>query len=447
MNSFVVRPCSACRGEIILPGDKSIAHRAVILSSLSRGPTRIENFPDNEDCLATLDVFKRLGVRIKWAGTKRKRYVIVSGAGLRGLKRPKGPIFIGESGTTFRLLLGVLAGQEFRIKLTAGKSLSKRPMARVTKPLRMMGAKIDSRLRTQNSKQEEYPPITIRGGNLKAITYKMPIASAQVKSAILLAALYAKGKSTVIEPISTRDHTERMLKLFKSNLQVKGNKITIEGNKELASPKKFYVPGDISSAAFFMVAAAVTPNSKIVIRNVSLNPTRVGILKVLKRMRADIRLRAPSSELRAKIGEPVGDIIIKSSSLKGTKVSRKEIPSLIDELPILMVAASLARGKSIFQGVGELRVKETDRIKSMTENLKKMGAEIRTVKALGNENIVIKGINKFRGARVKSFGDHRTAMSMIVAGLSAKSPTLIDDTSCIKKSFPDFIRVLKSIEE
>lgn len=418
MKPFVVKPAGAFSGRVSLPGDKSISHRAVILSALSSAKTTLENFPANDDCLATLKAFRQLGIR----STLKKSEVLIYGKGLFGLKKPGRPIYLTDSGTSLRLLLGVLAGQRFSVRLTAGKSLSRRPMKRVTIPLRRMGAEIKSRM-------GEFAPITIKGGNLKGIIYKMPVASAQVKSAILLAALYAKGKTRVIEAIPTRDHTERMLKIFKG--------------KMLKSPGKIYIPGDISSAAFFMVAGSIIPCSKILIKNVSLNPTRTGAVKVLKRMGACINVKCQMSNV--KCAEPIGDVLVESSKLKGVRISKMEIPSLIDELPVLMVAASLARGKSVFEGVGELRVKETDRIRSMTENLKKMGADIRVSKVKAGESIIINGVKGLKGARVKSFGDHRTAMSMIVAGFAAKGTTHIDDVSCISKSFPDFIRVIKSL--
>jgi len=444
MKPFAVSPVSCLQGEISLPGDKSIAHRAVILSALAQGKTRIENFPTNKDCLSTVNAFKRLGVKITLIRKKDAISTVkVSGAGLRGLKKPKGPVFIGESGTTFRLLLGVLAGQDFEARLLAGKSLSKRPMLRVIDPLRRMGAEVYGIRTTVYGRRDEYPPITIKGGKLKPITYKVPVASAQVKSAILLAGLYASGATQVFEPIKTRDHTERMLGLFKARLKVKGNIIVMKGGKELVPLKKIYVPGDISSAAFFIVLGTIAKNSRILIRNVSLNPTRAGILKVLERMGALIKIKNQKSKI--KNGFPMGDILVKTSSLKGAFVSRREIPSLIDELPILMVAASLAQGRTVFEGVGELRVKETDRIKSMTQNLKKMGAKIEVIKVGNSENIVIHGVRQLKGAKVKSFGDHRTAMSMVVAGLVASRATLIDDISCINKSFPDFTTILSSL--
>jgi 3-phosphoshikimate 1-carboxyvinyltransferase len=435
MRPFFVHGSSGLKGEIALPGDKSIAHRSIIVSSLSPGQTVIENFPANKDCLSTLNAFKKLGLKIEFRDSTR---VCVIGRGLHGLSRAKGPISVGESGTTFRLLLGVLAGQNFETKLIAGKFLSKRPMLRVNAPLRIMGAKIISG-RTTN--QEEYPPITVGGGQLKGITYKMPVASAQVKSAILLAGLYARGVTQVIEPIQTRDHTERMLKLFKAGIQIKPNNIVITGNRELISPGRIYIPGDMSSASFFIVGATILPDSWLLIKKVNLNPSRIGIINVLRRMGANIQLSAISYQLSA--GEPMGDIVIRSSKLKGTVVKKSEVPSLIDELPVLMVAACFARGETIFEGVGELRVKETDRIKSMCENLTRMGAKISVGRDTNSESIIIEEKKRLKGAKVKSFSDHRTAMSMIIAGLAAAGKTQIDDASCISKSFPDFLKILR----
>lgn len=441
MGSFLVKQVSSLTGTVCLSGDKSIAHRSIIISAIALGKTTVENSPSHKDFLSTINAFKKLGIRITRHAV---RVVTVFGKGLYGLKKPTSHIFVGDSGTSLRLILGVLAGQHFRVTLTAGKSLSQRPMLRVTKPLRMMGAEIKSRqCRAVNGQQEEYPPITIKGGDLKSITYRMPVASAQVKSAILLAGLFAKGKTKVIEPIKTRDHTERMLKLFGARLKPKQNTILIKGNKELVSPGKIYIPGDISSASFFIVLASILPNSKIRIKNVSLNPSRLGIIRVLKRMGADIRLSSVGSGVLR--FEPMGDIIVKSSKLKGILVSERQIPSLIDELPILMVAACNARGKTVFAGVEELRLKETDRIKSMSENLIKMGAKITVLKTDDSEKIVIQGAKQLQGTKVKSFGDHRTAMSMIVAGLLAGGRTFIDDISCINKSFPDFISKLKAL--
>lgn len=442
MRPFLVRPVRRVKGSIALAGDKSISHRYCFLGAISRGKTVIDNFPSNKDCLFSVNAFKELGIRItKEANNASSALkIVINGKGLCGLKKPRSPIFIGDSGTTLRLLLGVLAGQDFSVRLTAGSSLSKRPMLRVTAPLRMMGAIINARLRFG---LEEYPPITIKGGNLKGITYKMPVASAQVKSAILLAGLYARGRTCVIEKISTRDHSERVLKMFGAHIRLQKNKILVKGNKELSSPGRLYVPGDISSAGFFIVLASILPNAQLLIRNVSLNPTRIGIINVLKRMGADIKIQ----QMVHSKTEPMGDLLVTSSKLKRAVVRHKEVPSMIDELPILMVAASCAQGKTVFEGVGELRVKEADRINSMSTNLRKMGVVIRAVKDNQSENVIVHGTKELKGAKVKSYGDHRTAMSMVVAGLRAKGNTLIDDISCIDKSFPDFLKILRIITQ
>ncbi|HTZ11980.1 MAG TPA: 3-phosphoshikimate 1-carboxyvinyltransferase [Candidatus Margulisiibacteriota bacterium] len=427
MSSFAVRRQAGLLGRLSFPGDKSIAHRAIILGALSRGKVRIENFPDNKDCLWTIASFRKLGIKIK---VSKGGVVGVSGKGLRGLSRPASAIFTGESGTTLRLLLGVLAGQNFKSRVYSASSLARRPMLRVIAPLRMMGAKISSRA-------GEHPPFAITGGALRPIDYHMPVPSAQVKSAILLAGLFCAGKTRVREKVGTRDHTERMLKLFKADIKLKGNTIVIKGGKELSSPKKVVIPGDISSAAFFMVLAAITPGSRFILRNVSLNPSRSGIIKVLRRMGAKIKIS--SYKVKAEGSEPAGEIVVESSSLKGTRIPNKDIPSLIDEIPILMVAATRAKGRTLFEGVGELRFKETDRIRSMTVNLRKMGAVISISKAKGLESLSVEGVKELRGAKVRSFGDHRTAMSMIVAGMAATNKTILDDISCISKSFPSFL--------
>ncbi|MFA5356603.1 MAG: 3-phosphoshikimate 1-carboxyvinyltransferase [Candidatus Omnitrophota bacterium] len=439
MRFLAVKGSSRVKGNILLPGDKSISSRSIIISAISRGKTTIRNFSFGKDPLNTINVFRRLGVKI--ISDRPSKTVIVFGSGLSGLKKPKGDIFTGDSGTTLRLTLGVLAGQDFSSTLTAGKSLSRRPMLRVTAPLRKMGADIKSRLGPCGSKMEEYAPITIKGGCLAPITYRLPVASAQVKSAILLAGLYANGKTRIIEPLKTRDHTERMLRLFKAGIKTGRHSIVIENKGELRSPGRILIPGDISSASFLIVLTAILPGSSILIKNISLNPERSGIIGVLKRMGADIRISS-----RGMAGfEPIGNISVRSSQLKGAVINKKEIPSLIDELPVLMVAASFAKGKSVFKGVDELRAKETDRITSMTRNLKKMGVDIEVVNSAGSEKILIRGGAPLTGAKVSSFGDHRTAMSMIVAALAAEGATFIDDISCINKSFPDFLSLLKAL--
>ena len=424
-------------GRIVFAGDKSITHRALILSAISRGQTIIKNFPIHDDSLATLNALSALGVKI----LRKKDLVSVKGCGRQGLKTSGQSIFVNNSGTTLRLLLGVLAGMDFKTKVVAGKYLSRRPMSRVNVPLRLMGSQITARIKAK----EEYPPIIINGGNLKGIVYQAKIASAQVKSAILLAGLFAKGKTQVLERLSTRDHTERMLKIFGANIVVHNNSITLNPNQELVSPGEIYIPGDISSAAFFIVLAAIIPKAKIIIECSSLNPSRLGLINVLKRMQAKIKVVVFKADQPVNF-EPRGDLIISSSKLKGTVVLPSEIPYLIDELPVLMVAACFAQGSTMIKGVGELRVKETDRINSMVVNLRKMGAEIRVNQVALEENIVIQGQGRLCGSELKSFGDHRTAMSMVVAALAADGESRLDDISCVSKSFPGFLKTLKSLE-
>jgi 3-phosphoshikimate 1-carboxyvinyltransferase len=434
MGSFVTQGIRALEGTVKLRGDKSIAHRAVMLAGISLGITTIHNFPIHEDAAATLHVFRSLGIKIK----KTKTAVIVYGRGLNGLKPSYKSLSVKESGTTLRLLLGLLAGQNFKVSLIADSSLARRPMRRVTEPLRAMGASIKAR----KIGREEYAPMTITGGALRAIVYRMPTASAQVKSAILLAGLYAQGITRVVEPVKTRDHTERMLAVFGAPIKRQGNMISIRKPSRLLSPGTVVIPGDISSASFFIVAASLLAGSRLVIRTVSLNPTRIGILNVLRRMGASVKVFWVKA---SKGGEPFGDIAVCSGVLKAVTIKRNEIPSLIDELPVLMVAACFAAGKTVIKGVEELRVKETDRIKSMTDNLSKMGASIHIVKNRSCEDIVIRGTGGLSGASVKSYGDHRTAMAMVVAGLAAKGKTSIDNIDCVSKSFPDFLQVLKAI--
>ena len=421
-------------GRVILAGDKSITHRALILSALSSDKTILKNFPRHEDSLATLNALSALGVKI----LLKEGLVSVKGCGVEGLKISHKPIFVNNSGTTLRLLLGILAGVDFKTKVVAGEYLSLRPMSRVNVPLRLMGAQITARVRAN----EEYAPIVISGGNLRGIVYHSKIASAQVKSAILLAGLFAKGKTQVLERLRTRDHTERMLKIFGANIVVNNNRITLNPSQGLISPGEIYLPGDISSAAFFIVLAVIIPKAKIIIERSSLNPSRMGIINVLKRMRAKIKVMVD----KPVSFEPRGDIIVSSSRLKGTVIYPSEIPSLVDELPILMVAACFAQGRTIIKGVGELRVKETDRINSMVINLRKMGAAIWVNKVGLVENIVIQGQGRLCGSELKSFGDHRTAMSMVVAALAAEGESTLDDISCVRKSFPDFLKTLKGLE-
>lgn len=437
MRPFVVKDKSIPVGKIILPGDKSIAHRALIISALSTGKTTIRNFPIHDDSLATLNALAALGVKI----LRKNTQILVWGRPGRKLLEPRKPIFVNNSGTTLRLLLGVLAGQNFETKLIAGKYLSLRPMSRVNLPLRMMGARITARIKGA----QEYPPIIIRGNKLKGISYRLPVASAQVKSAILLAGLFAKGKTRVIEPVNTRDHTERMLKLYGVKITKNKNSIILNPGKDLASPGKIYIPGDISSAAFFIVLGAIIPGARITIEAVSLNPGRCGVINVLRRMQAKIKV-FPLKCKKAQGFEPMGNLRISSSRLKSTVVNPGEVPSLIDELPVLMVAACFAQGRTIIKSAGELRAKETDRINSMVTDLKRMGADIRVNKSGRGENIVIQGQGRLKGAKLKSFADHRTAMSMVIAALAAEGASRIDDVSCISKSFPGFLAMLNSLK-
>ncbi len=367
--------------------------------------------------------------------------IIVYGVGLHGLKNPVKPLFLGNSGTTMRLLSGILAGQDFETILTGDKSLSVRPMRRIVEPLRKMGAVIEGsrgHLSVPYCRSELYPPLRIKGGKLKAINYKSKIPSAQVKSAILLAGLYADGITSVTEPVKTRDHTERMLRQFGVRRKVKGLRCEVKGPAKLRPPGTIRIPGDISSAAFFIVAGLILPNSEITVKNVGLNPTRTGILGILKKMGANLTIL---TRLDLSDYEPVGDIVVRSSRLKGVRISPKDVVQAIDEIPILMVAACFAKGRTIIEGIGELHVKETDRVHSMVTNLRKMGAEIE----VKSEKLKVKGGRLLHGAKVSSFGDHRTAMSMLIAGLAAKGKIELDDTSCINKSFPNFIELTKKL--
>lgn len=437
MIPFLIRPAFQVRGRFLVPFDKSITHRAVILSAISQGVTKIKNFSSSLDCFYTLQIFKQLGVKVK----ECKDGILIYGKDLRGLTAPKKSLYVGESGTTIRILLGLLAGQDFESKLEAAPSLNRRPMARVINPLFAMGAKISAKHGAKNAKLEFYPPLVIKPSSLHGIKYRLEIPSAQVKSAILLAGLYAKGKTEIIESKISRDHTERMLKLFGADINInKAKRILLGLNKHLTSPGEIKIPGDFSSAIFFIIAALIIPGSKLKLRSVGLNPTRVGALKVLQRMKADIKI--VNFKKNSWEHEPMGDIIVTSSKLYGTKIRASEIPSLIDELPILMVVVSQAIGSTIIEGAKELRVKETDRINSMVTNLSKMGVNI---SVQNKDNIIIKGPNRLHGANLKSFGDHRTAMSLVIAGLCADKASRLDDISCVKKSLPEFKVLLKKV--
>ena len=415
-----------------------------MLASISEGTTRIKNLLMADDCLRAIEAFRAMGVFLLNVSPRQGKTsskgmdLIVHGVGMRGLKRPAKSLYLGNSGTTMRILPGILAGQDFEALLKGDKSLSKRPMWRIIKPLREMGVEIaGSTSEAPDSKKEVCPPLKIRGGKVKAINYTSKIASAQVKTCILLAGLFADGITSVSEPVKSRDHTERMLEMFGCRVKGERRRVGLKGPVKLKSPGAIDIPNDLSSAAFFIAAGCILPDRKIIIRNIGLNPTRTGILDILKRMGADIRVKGEGCR-----GEPRGDIVVKSSKLRGVTVSPEEVVKAIDEIPILMVAACLAKGETVIRGVGELRVKETDRIKSMVGNLCKMGADIR----VKGDRILINGGRTLHGARVSSYGDHRTAMSMLVAGLVSRTKQTVTSLGCINKSFPGFENLLHKLK-
>ncbi len=428
MSSIVVTLASSVSGVLAVPGDKSTSHRAIILGSLAHGPTMVDHLLESNDSFCTLEAFRGMGVAIE--KLKSEQYLI-KGVGLHGLSAPHQPLQMGESGTTMRLLLGVLAGQSFRATLIAETSLARRPMLRVVTPLRQMGAYIEGK------NGGEYAPITIQGGGLRPIRYESPIASAQVKSAILLAGLYASGETVITEPHLSRDHTEHMLARFGVPVRRQGKSISVKGPARLIG-QKIRIPGDFSSAAFFITAASLIPNSSLLLKDVNLNPTRTGLLTVLSQMGAKVQVIH-----KEVTDEPRGDLQIESSHLKGTIVSAELLPTLIDEVPILMVAAALAEGTTTILGAGELRVKETDRIVSMATGLRAMGGQVITK---GND-VVIQGVPKLHSTRVHSYGDHRTAMALVIASLTAEGETTVEETDCIAKSFPSFMECLNSIQK
>lgn len=411
--------------KLKISGDKSISHRALIIGSLAEGETRIINFLDSADCKSTLNILRELGVNIetKKGGTGFIEEVKVQGVGLNGFKIPNNYLNAGNSGTTMRLLSGILAGQNFPSTITGDQSLSKRPMDRVIKPLREMGAEI-------TGTEDKYPPINIKGRRLKFINYNMPIASAQVKSCLLFAGLYADRITSVSEPIKSRDHTERMLQYMGAGIKVDGLKVTVEPGKILTG-KEIKVPGDISSAAFFIVAAIITGIS-VLIKDVGVNKTRTGIVDVLKKMGAGIEYE----NNREWNNEPVADIIVEGNKqLKGIEIEGDMIPEMIDEIPVLAVAAATAHGRTEISGAGELRVKESDRINAVCSELAKIGVKIMEKK----DGFIIDGPSKITGTSVKSYGDHRIAMMLKIASLVADGEVMIDDKECISISFPEFM--------
>lgn len=417
------RPLS---GTVTVPGDKSISHRAVMLGSISEGRTVARDFLFSEDCLSTISCFRDMGVDITIDG----KDVIIDGVGLTGLKKPQKELYTGNSGTTTRIISGILAGQDFDTLLNGDDSIQKRPMKRVIEPLSLMGADIRS------IKDNGCAPLSIHGRNLSGISYHMPVASAQVKSAILLAGLFAKGDTTVIEDVPSRNHTELMLKGFGADIETKGLVTTLHPGKKLAG-QEITVPGDISSAAYFIGAALITPGSDITVKNVGLNPTRDGIIRAFLAMGADITLM----NVHETAGEKVADIRVRYSELEGTVIEGDIIPALIDEIPLIAVVAAVSKGQTIIKDASELRVKESDRIELVSEGLKNMGADI----VPKDDGFVINGVEGLHGADIRTQKDHRIAMSFSVAALVSDGPVITDDPECVKISYPGFFEDLNRL--
>jgi len=429
---FIARPgAGAVRGSLRVPGDKSISHRSIMLGAIARGTTRVSGFLEGADALSTMNAFRALGVVIDGPDGGR---VTVHGVGPGGLRTPAGPLDCGNSGTSMRLMCGLLAGQGLEATLVGDASLSRRPMRRVTDPLVAMGARIDT--------DDGRPPVRIHPahGPLHGIDYRMPVASAQVKSALLLAGLHALGTTRVTEPAPTRDHTERMLAAFGVAVSVDGPTVSIEGGRTLVAAD-IDVPGDISSAAFLLVAGAIAPESDLTIEHVGVNPTRSGVIEILRRMGADVTLQRP----RSVGGEPVADLRVRGSALRGIEVPPELVPLAIDEFPVLFVAAACARGRTVVTGAHELRVKESDRIAVMAEGLRRLGVSAEPTP----DGIVIEGrgerLAAFDGGEVDSHGDHRPAMAFAVASLRSAAPIRIADTLNVGTSFPGFVELARSV--
>ena len=424
--NYIVSPGGNARGDLRVPGDKSMSHRSIMLGSLADGMTEVTGFLEGEDSLATLQAFRDMGVEIEGPNAGR---VVIRGVGLHGLKAPKKPLYLGNSGTSIRLLSGLLAGQAFDVELQGDASLSGRPMGRVATPLREMGAVIET-------EKDGTPPLRIKGGRkLKGINYSMPMASAQVKSCVLLAGLYADGETSTVEPAPTRDHTERMLRGFGYQVDSDNDKATLSGGGRLTATR-IDVPADISSSAFFMVAAAIVPGSDITLRHVGVNPTRVGVINILRQMGANIELFN-----RAQVGdEPVADIRVRYAPLKGIEIPEDQVPLAIDEFPVLFIAAACAEGTTVLTGAEELRVKESDRIQSMADGLVTLGIDA----VATDDGIRIQG-GEIGSGEVDSFDDHRIAMAFSVAGLRASGQIIIKEANNVATSFPNFISLARQV--
>ncbi|MGG2015886.1 3-phosphoshikimate 1-carboxyvinyltransferase [Bacillus sp. S10(2024)] len=414
-------------GTIFIPGDKSISHRAVMFGAIAEGVTKITNFLQGEDCLSTIACFQKLGITIEQNGTD----VTVYGKGLQGLVEPKEVLDVGNSGTTIRLMLGILANVPFHCTVIGDDSIGKRPMKRVTEPLRQMGAKIDGR------EGGQFTPLSIRGGNIEGIHYSSPVASAQVKSAVLLAGLQGEGVTTVTEPLQSRDHTERMLRAFNCDVTVDGLNVSLQGGQKLSSVN-IEVPGDISSAAFFLAAGAIVSNSKIVLKNVGLNPTRTGILDVLSQMGANLSI----DNIRNEEFEPCGDITVETSQLRGIEIGGTLIPRLIDEIPIIALLATQAEGITVIKDAEELKVKETNRIDTVVNELKKLGANIEATE----DGMIVRGKMQLHGNMVNSYGDHRIGMMLGIAACIADGEVIIENSEAVAVSYPNFFQQLYMLQ-
>ena len=423
---FLVKPGGVLQGSIRVPGDKSISHRSIMLGSLANGVTQISGFLEGDDSLATLEAFRTMGVTIDGPHDGR---VTVHGVGMHGLQQPSVALDVGNSGTSMRLLCGLLAGQGMNLTLTGDASLSSRPMRRVTEPLSNMGAAIDTT-------DKGTAPLHIKAvGHLDPMYYQMPVASAQVKSCVLLAGLYAQGESCVIEPAPTRDHTERMLRGFGYAVTTDGNRICLDGGGSLTATS-IDVPADISSAAFFLVGASIAPGSDLTLRHVGMNPTRIGVINILRQMGASIEI---SNQLEVG-GEPVADLRVRGASLKGIHIPQSQVPLAIDEFPVLFVAAACAEGETVLTGAEELRVKESDRIQVMADGLQILGIDATPTA----DGMVIRG-GAMRSGSVDSHGDHRIAMAFAIAALRAQGEIVIDDCANVDTSFPGFAQLVNSI--
>lgn len=419
--------CHKLIGQIDIPGDKSISHRSIMFGALAQGTTTVTNFLAGEDCLNTIACFQKLGVEI----TNENKKITIHGKGMNGLTEPAEILDVGNSGTTIRLMLGILSGQSFFSTLIGDESIAKRPMTRVTKPLLQMGAQITGR------KNGEFTPLAVSGGNLQGITYELPVASAQVKSALLLAGLQAKGRTTVIERAQTRDHTERMIRQFGGDIAVDGLTITVEGGQTLKGTD-VHVPGDISSAAFFLVAGAIVPNSEIILKNVGLNPSRTGIIDCMLQMGAKLEVTNEQPDSF----EPVGDLHIATSSLKGITIEGEMIPRLIDEIPIIALLATQAEGVTVIKDASELKVKETNRIAAVVDELTKLGAKIEAT----DDGMIIYGQSQLSGgATVKSYGDHRIGMMLAIAALICQNEVQLENHEAISISYPAFFEDLHQL--